>query len=127
MYIAGQKWRETETGRRVLRNLYQPRVFEELRIPEQYQYTVNLKDPDKADSAINKLYNLGYYAMSPARSDPIYRLISIPLAIFGFFGIAVNLFVIFILTYVIIRAILLSKNAITRSSGFSAYPAGGSF
>ncbi len=110
LYIAGQKMeRKPKPGGEYYVIYISPEFFEELRIPEQYQYTVNLKDPDKADSAINKLYNLGYYAMSPARSDPIYRLISIPLAIFGFFGIAVNLFVIFILTYVIIRAILLSK------------------
>ena len=87
-----------------------PEFFEELRLP-QYQYTVNVTDPDKANAVIDRLYDLGYYAVSPAQTNPYdYReLLSIPAMIFAFIGIAVILTVVFLLSYIIIRAVFLSK------------------
>ncbi|MDD4388483.1 MAG: ABC transporter ATP-binding protein [Bacilli bacterium] len=129
LYFEGQKMLFTDLGQIDAKYNYNT-IFvsadflEALKVKEDYQYTVNLKNSDSAEAVMDKLYRLGYYAMCPALSNPydFDRLMALPLTIFGFIGVFINLLVIYLLSYVILRAILLSKKrdyAILRTLGLS--------
>lgn len=88
-----------------------PAFFETLAVAGDYQYTVNLKDSGDASRVMSKLLDRGYYAFSPFYDQPMNfnALLSTILKLFGSIGIYATIFVIYIIAYLVIRSIMLSK------------------
>jgi len=85
--------------------------FNQIKIEEDYQYTINLKDYKDSESVINDLYDKDYYAFSPYNSRP-FDMDGITLLmqkIFSFISTFFLLFVVYLISYLIIKTIMNSK------------------
>ncbi|MGD9887010.1 MAG: ATP-binding cassette domain-containing protein [Bacilli bacterium] len=86
--------------------------FDELKITNDYQYTLNLKDSDESRKVINRLFNDGYYAFSPFEASQtinIDAVFSVITNLFLVIGVLFSITVIFIISYLVVRSIILSK------------------
>jgi hypothetical protein len=88
-----------------------PAFFETLTIADDYQYTVNLKDSGDASRVMSKLLDRGFYAFSPFYDQPMNfnALFTTITKLFSSIGIYATIFVIYIIAYLVIRSIMLSK------------------
>ncbi|HNZ50603.1 MAG TPA: hypothetical protein PKG91_03800, partial [Bacilli bacterium] len=89
-----------------------PSFFQELKVDEDYQYTLNLKDKDQANKVINRLFDNGYYAFSPFLASKVIdfdAIFSVITNIFATLGVLFSVAVTFIISYLVVRSILLSK------------------
>jgi hypothetical protein len=89
-----------------------PAFFNELLINEDFQYTINLKDSDDTNRMIQKLKDNGYYAFSPylaSQSLDFDAIFSIVTKLFSAAGVVFSILVIFIISYLVVKTILLSK------------------
>ncbi len=88
-----------------------PAFFETLAVADDFQYTVNLKDGDDASRLMSKLFDRGYYAFSPFYDQPMNfnALFTTISKLFSSIGIYATIFVIYIIAYLVIRSIMLSK------------------
>ncbi|MGD9605475.1 MAG: ATP-binding cassette domain-containing protein [Bacilli bacterium] len=92
--------------------LISPTFFEEIQLEEDYQYTLNLKDSDQANRVINRLYENGYFAFSPniaSQGLDIEALFLVITNLFATIGVLFSIGVIFIISYLVVRSIILSK------------------
>ncbi|HBP25658.1 MAG TPA: hypothetical protein DD618_01725, partial [Acholeplasmatales bacterium] len=88
-----------------------PAFFETLVIADDFQYTVNLKDSGDANRLMSKLFDYGYYAFSPYFDQPMNfnALLTTINKLFSSIGVYLTIFVIYIIAYLVIRSIMLSK------------------
>jgi hypothetical protein len=100
------------TGKMSYGTIYvSPAFFETLAVAGDYQYTVNLKDSGDASRVMSKLLDRGYYAFSPFYDQPMNfnALFTTITKLFSSIGIYATIFVIYIIAYLVIRSIMLSK------------------
>lgn len=79
-----------------------------------YQYTLNLKNASDYKSALDYLYNNGYYGYSPYNEnineyESFYNILNTVLIIFKYIGIIFVIFIVYLFSFLIFRTILKSK------------------
>ena len=85
--------------------------YETLKVSEDYQYTINLKNAHDADVVIDFLYNQGYYAFSPyaARNIGFDAIGQTIMNLFTIAGMFMAILVVYMIAYLIIKTIFASK------------------
>lgn len=86
-------------------------MYETLKVLEDYQYTINLKNAQDADAVIDYLYNEGYYAFSPyaARNSSFDSIGQTIMNLFNIAGMLMAILVVYMIVYLIIKTIFASK------------------
>lgn len=86
-------------------------MYETLKVLEDYQYTINLKNAQDADAVIDYLYNEGYYAFSPyaARNSSFDSIGQTIMNLFNVAGMLMAILVVYMIVYLIIKTIFASK------------------
>jgi len=86
-----------------------PEFFNQIK-GDDYQYTIHLKDFNKADSLVKDLYKMGYYAFSPFQIN--FSLDGFQIIAAQFLSLITTLFlliVVFLVSYLNIKTIMKSK------------------
>lgn len=115
---------ETGENKGVITLTIGPELMEILHLDQEYQMTVNLKNPDAAESFIRNCFNEGYNAFSPYRENFLGNSIeAIPKALeetFTALGMILNTLFAFLISYLILKSTMNSKirdYAILRTLG----------